>query len=226
MTTINSQLLDGLGISSAAKTAASEKAGSVLGQSDFLKLMTTQLQNQDPTKPMESGEFFNQIAQFSMVAGVEELQSSFQRVADAMFSAQSLQASAMVGRAVLVPGDTVSLAAGGTASAGVSLPASTRNLVVGVVDGSGQLVRRLDLGTQPAGDVTFTWDGRDGNGVAAPAGRYHLVAQMEYDGGTVALETLVSSKVNSVVMGKNGQGITLNLANDAQVALADIVQVM
>jgi flagellar basal-body rod modification protein FlgD len=141
MTTINTQLLDSLGLSASTQ---STQASDVLGQSDFLKLMTTQLMNQDPTKPMESGEFFNQIAQFSMVAGVEELQTSFQQVADAMQSTQTLQASAMVGRSVLVSGDTVSLADGGSAAAGVTLPASTSNLVVGVVDASGQIVRRLD----------------------------------------------------------------------------------
>lgn len=223
MTTINTQLLDSLGLNSAAQTA---KGKDTLGQSDFLELMTTQLMNQDPLKPMESGEFFNQIAQFSMVAGVEELQTSFQRVADAMYSTQALQASAMVGRSVLVPGDTVSLAEGGTVAAGVTLQASTSNLVVGVVDGSGQLVRRLDLGTQSAGDVAFTWDGLDGSGAAAPAGNYRLVAQMDYDGEAVALDTLVASRVNSVVMGKNGQGITLNLSNNEQVSLDDIAQVM
>jgi flagellar basal-body rod modification protein FlgD len=157
---------------------------------------------------------------------VEELQTSFQQVAAAMQSTQTLQASAMVGRSVLVPGDTVSLASGGAVAGGVTLPASTSNLVVGIVDGSGQLVRRLDLGTRPAGDVSFTWDGLDSSGAAAPAGNYHLVAEMDYDGETVALDTLVTSKVNSVVMGKNGQGITLNLSNNGQVALADIVQVM
>lgn len=225
MTTINTQLLDSLGISSTAKSSASDTSD-VLGQSDFLKLMTTQLQNQDPTKPMESGDFFNQIAQFSMVSGVEDLKTSFEQVANAMFSTQSLQASAMVGRSVLVSGDTMSLTAGGTVTAGATLPASTSHLVVGIVDASGQLVRRLDLGTQSAGDVSFTWDGRDASGAAAPAGQYRLVAQMDYDGETVALDTLVTSKVNSVMMGKSGQGITLNLSNNAQVALDDVVQVM
>ncbi|MBK8162500.1 MAG: flagellar hook assembly protein FlgD [Gammaproteobacteria bacterium] len=223
MTTINTQLLDSLGLSASTQ---STQASDVLGQSDFLKLMTTQLMNQDPTKPMESGEFFNQIAQFSMVAGVEELQTSFQQVADAMQSTQTLQASAMVGRSVLVSGDTVSLADGGSAAAGVTLPASTSNLVVGVVDASGQIVRRLDLGTQPEGDVSFTWDGRDGSGAAVPAGDYTLVAEMDYDGETVALDTLVTARVNSVLMGKNGQGITLNLSNNEQVSLADIMQIM
>lgn len=223
MTTVNTQLLDNLGLSFSSQAA---QTNDVLGQSDFLKLMTTQLQNQDPTKPMESGEFFSQISQFSMVAGVEELKTSFQQVADAMFSTQSLQASAMVGRSVLIPGSVVTLAEGGEMTAGVTLPASTRNLVVGVVDSSGQLVRRLDLGTQPEGDLTFTWDGRDASGAAVPAGDYQLVAQMDYDGEAVGLDTLVTSKVNSVVMGKNGQGIMLNLSNNEQVALADIVQIM
>lgn len=224
MTTINTQLLDNLGLSSSAQKP--DAGGTTLGQSEFLKLMTTQLQNQDPTKPMESGEFFNQIAQFSMVAGVEDLKTSFQQVADAMFSSQSLQASAMVGRSVLVPGNTVSLAAGGTVTAGVTLPASTSHLLVGVVDASGQVVRRLDLGAQSAGETTFTWDGINGSGVPAPAGKYYLVAQMDYGGQTVALDTLVSSKVNSVVMGKGSQGITLNLSNNERVSLADITQIM
>ena len=224
MTTINTQLLDNLGLSSS--TQKSDAGGTTLGQSEFLKLMTTQLQNQDPTKPMESGEFFSQIAQFSMVAGVEDLKTSFQQVADAMFSSQSLQASAMVGRSVLVPGNTVSLAAGGTVTAGVTLPASTSHLLVGVVDASGQVVRRLDLGAQSAGETTFTWDGINGSGVQAPAGKYYLVAQMDYGGQTVALDTLVSTKVNSVVMGKGSQGITLNLSNNERVSLADITQIM
>ncbi|MGE0372696.1 MAG: flagellar hook assembly protein FlgD [Gammaproteobacteria bacterium] len=223
MTTINTQLLDSLGLSASTQ---STQSSDVLGQSDFLELMTTQLMNQDPLKPMESGEFFNQIAQFSMVAGVEELQTSFQQVADAMYSSQTLQASAMVGRSVLVSGDTVSLADGGSVAAGVTLPASTSNLVVGVVDATGQVVRRLDLGTQPEGDVAFTWDGRDASGAAVPAGDYRLVAEMDYDGEALALDTLVTARVNSILMGKNGLGITLNLSNNEQVSLADIVQIM
>jgi flagellar basal-body rod modification protein FlgD len=226
MTSINTQLLDNLGLSSSAKTTDTGSSDT-LGQSSFLKLMTTQLQNQDPTKPMDSGEFFNQIAQFSMVSGVEDLKTSFQQVADAMQSGQTLQASAMVGRAVLVKGDTVGLTEGGTVTAGVSLPSSTTSLVVGVVDSSGQLVRRLDLGSQAEGDVAFTWDGRDSTGAAAPAGNYYVVAQMDDGSGkAVSVDTLVAAKVNSVIMGKNGQGITLNLSNDEQAALADVVQIM
>lgn len=223
MTTVNTQLLDNLGLSLSSQTTQSSDD---LGKSDFLKLMTTQLQNQDPTKPMESGEFFSQIAQFSMVAGVEELKSSFQQVADAMYSTQSLQASAMVGRSVLIPGSEVTLTAGESMNAGVTLPASTSNLVIGVVDESGQLVRRFDLGPQSEGNLSFTWDGLDGNGVAVSPGDYYLVAQMDYDGESVALDTLVTSKVNSVVMGKSGQGIMLNLSNNDQVSLSDVVQIM
>ncbi|MCC6301910.1 MAG: flagellar hook assembly protein FlgD [Gammaproteobacteria bacterium] len=223
MTTVNTQVLDNLGLSLSSQTTQSSGD---LGKSDFLKLMTTQLQNQDPTKPMESGEFFSQIAQFSMVAGVEELKTSFQQVADAMYSTQSLQASAMVGRSVLIPGNAVTLTAGESMTAGVALPASTANLVVGVVDDSGQLVRRFDLGPQSGGNLSFTWDGLDGDGAAMPSGDYYLVAQMDYDGEAVALDTMVTSKVNSVVMGKSGQGIMLNLSNNDQVSLSDVVQIM
>lgn len=221
MNTIDNKLLESLNIAQRG-----EQKKDSLGQADFLKLMTTQLNNQDPLKPMESGEFFNQIAQFSAVAGIQELQSSFQQVASAMYSSQTLQASAMVGRSVLIPSSTAELKPGEGISGTVELPASTNSLVVGVFDPAGQLVRRLDLGTQPGGDVRFTWDGRSDAGEAMPAGPYRIRAEARIDGEAVALNTLLAAKVESVTMGKGGQGIRLNLAGLGSVDLGDVKQIM
>ena len=83
-----------------------------LGQAEFFDLMVTQLKNQDPFKPMESGEFLGQIAQFSTVDGIGGLQRSFESLAGSLQSSQALQASTMVGRSVALPGDTLRLEAG------------------------------------------------------------------------------------------------------------------
>src|SRR3569623_2873173 len=120
-----------------------------LSQTDFLKLMTSQLQNQDPLKPLDNSEFVSQMAQFSTVSGIQALQNSFSTLATSLSPGQALQAASLVGHTVLTPSTTASLSAGGTMSLGVDAPASG-DVIVNVTDASGQLVRRIDLGTQAA----------------------------------------------------------------------------
>lgn len=222
MTTIDTQLLDSLGLTSKQDARRSDQ----LGQTEFLKLMVTQLNNQDPMKPMESGEFYTQIAQFSTVAGIQDLQDSFQQVATAMYSNQALQASAMVGRSVLVPADSAELGAEGEVSGMIEVPVATNQLAVSIYDAAGQIVRRIDLGAQPQGNAPFSWDGRNEDGERVASGTYHMETDILIDGQSFALDTLIASKVDSVTMGRNGQGITLNVSGVGPVALANVKQVM
>lgn len=222
MATIDTNVLESLNL---APQSATKKSGSI-GQAEFLKLMTAQLNNQDPTKPMESGEFFSQIAQFSSVAGIQELQKSFEQVASAMLSNQALQASAMVGRSVLMPATEGDLKEGGNIQGMVELPSSTSDLTVGIYDASGQLVRQMNMGPQANGSVGFTWDGLMDDGAAAPVGRYQLQAMTQVDGSPVAAATFVVAKVDSVIMGKFGQEVTLNLGAMGQLGLSEIKQVL
>lgn len=188
--------------------------------------MTTQLNNQDPLKPMEGGEFFSQIAQFSSVAGIQELQKSFEQVASAMTSNQALQASAMVGRTVLIPSTEAYLKGGGNIQGTIELPSSTSELALGIYDAAGQMVRQVHMGPQAGGSIGFTWDGVMDNGDTAAAGRYQLKAITRIDGEPVAAETFVAAKVDSVILGKLGQGVTLNLGNMGQLGLSDIKQIL
>ncbi len=222
MTTIDTQLLNSLGLTQTQDNSRSDK----LGQTEFLKLMVTQLNNQDPLKPMESGEFYTQIAQFSTVAGIQDLQDTFQQVATAMYSGQALQASAMVGRSVLVPSETVQLGPDGGVTGAIDVPVGTSQLTVGIYDAAGQFVRRLDLGAQNTGSTQFNWDGRNDEGVRVADGTYYIEADMQLDGRSFALDTLVTARVDSVTMGRNGQGITLNVAGIGPVALGNVKQVM
>jgi len=212
-------ILGGLGL---GEQSAKKKAPDELGQSEFLELMIAQLNNQDPMKPMENGDFISQMAQFSAVTGLTKLQESFDGLAVSLQSNQALQASSLVGRTVLVPSGIGTLPQGGTLSGVVDLDSSSSNLTITIQDASGQVMRRLELGPQQTGDVYFNWDGITDSGVQAQEGRYYISAETQTEGGTEALETLVSSAVESVTMGQGGQAITLNLADGNTVDLSSV----
>ncbi len=222
MTNVDNNLTSVLGGLGLGEKSVKQRAPDELGQSEFLQLMIAQLNNQDPMKPMENGDFIAQMAQFSAVTGLTKLQQSFDGLAVSLQSNQALQASSLVGRTVVVPSGTGTLPQGGTLSGVVDLDSSSSNLTITIQDASGQVMRRLELGPQQTGDVYFNWDGITDSGVQAQAGRYYISAETQTEGGTEALETLVSSAVESVTMGQGGQAITLNLADGNTVDLSSV----
>ena len=130
-----------------------------LGQEEFFELMLTQLKNQDPFEPLESGEFLSQIAQFSSVQSLGQLNSSFDTLSSSIVSNQALQGAALVGRSVLAPTDVGTLGQSGEVTGAVELESSTTALQIRIQDASGQIVRQIDLGAQPAGLNRFRWGG-------------------------------------------------------------------
>jgi flagellar basal-body rod modification protein FlgD len=180
-----------------------------LGQEEFLRLMITQLKNQDPTKPLDSGEFLGQLAQFGTVSGLADLKSSFTELAGSLVSNQALQAAGLVGRSVLARSGAGYLTAGEGLSGAVDLPASSGDVRVQIVDATGQLVREIDLGAQASGLVRFSWAGDTNAGQIVPDGRYSISAQF-FDGAAMqSADTLVRSTVESVSLGSGGLGIKL-----------------
>lgn len=207
------------GTASAPKAAASQ-----VSQDDFLKMMVTQLQNQDPLHPMSNGEFLTQIAQFTSASGIDQLQSAFQQFQTSMQTSHALQAASLVGRQVVAQSDRGYLPADGEMEAIVHLPAAVGNLTVAVLDGAGQLVRKVELGEQPAGDTAFHWDGKDTQGKPMPVGAYQLQAQSEMDGQAVSMQVRAAATVESVTLGA-GQDLQLNLEGLGAVSLDAVTQV-
>jgi flagellar basal-body rod modification protein FlgD len=202
-----------------------EKSRKELGQEEFLELMTAQLQNQDPTKPMESAEFLTQIAQFSTVEGVGDLNEAFAKLSDSLVSNQALQAANLVGRRVLAPTGLAALTEGGSLSGAVDLPAASNDVAVSVYDQSGQLVRRLELGSQAAGSVSFQWDGLRDDGQYAPPGTYFVNAEASVDGRTEAVDTLLASEVRSVTLSNSG-GLLLDLEGVGSLDFSEVQQIL
>lgn len=225
MTSIqDAALYDELGLT---RNAAGSGRTTELGQEDFLKLMTTQLRNQDPFKPMENGDFMGQLAQFGTVSGIEEVRDEIQSLSGSLVSNQALQASGMIGRDVLVPTDRIALGNGGNVSGAVELPNSVSSMNIGIYDQAGQLVRNIGLGSQSPGMVAFNWDGLATDGSAVPPGLYEVRAEAVSSNGGLneAYEVLLADQVQSVSLPSGGRPLTLELAGLGTVDFSLIRQI-
>ncbi|HSZ07950.1 MAG TPA: flagellar hook capping FlgD N-terminal domain-containing protein [Steroidobacteraceae bacterium] len=208
-------------------TSAASAATGTLGGADFLTLMLAQLQNQDPTSPVDSNTFLTQLAQLSEVQGITSLNTSFSTLSNSLTSNQALQASSLLGHQAMVNSSTATLAAAGaTVSGAVNVPQSTSQVTLSITNSSGALVSQINLGAQSAGLANFSWNGTTGNGSQAPAGTYTLTAQ--YAGatsGSTAATTLVNGTVESVSMGAGSTGLTLNVAGVGSVPFSSVQQI-
>jgi flagellar basal-body rod modification protein FlgD len=197
-----------------------------LGADAFLKLMITQFRNQDPFKPLDSGEFLGQLAQFGTVSGLTELKTEFQSLSGSLVSNQALQASALLGREVLVNRPTGWLPAEGGGIAGaVDLPSAAQQVRVQVLTDGGAVVRTFDLGPQGAGLARFSWDGLADDGTALPEGAYTFSAQSISGAYQVAVQALVAAPVESVTLGAGQGGLSLSLRGLGDIPFGDVRQI-
>ncbi len=205
ISSIESQLYNDLGLSRDLKPVDDGE----LGQEEFLELMVTQLRNQDPFSPMESGDFLGQIAQFGTVSGIGDLEKAFSDFSSKIFSNQALEAASLVGRDVLVPTDASYFYPAEGMSGSVELPTSANQVNVNIYSQTGQLVRTITLGSQDSGMQPFFWDGMNNQGGQMPAGAYRVEAEMRNGTSTSAVSTFINTTVQSVELGRNNGSMTL-----------------
>ncbi len=210
---------------SASTSSSSEPRSRQLGQEDFLELMLAQLKNQDPLKPMENGEFLGQMAQFSTVQGLQDLNSRFESLASALGNNQALSAVPLIGREAMFESSGFSLAATGdglTAALDTSYPGV---VAVEISDASGQLVRRMDLLSEPATGNRFHWDGVTDRGEQAAAGAYTVRAYTALDGQQTEIPVQVAGRIIGVSLG-GAQGATLNVEGLGERRLSEVHEVI
>jgi flagellar basal-body rod modification protein FlgD len=223
MTSINPY--SGLGVSTGRATAATNMQ--TLAQAEFLKLMTAQMTHQDPTKPMQNGEFLTQMAQFGTVSGIQDLQQSFKDFTASISSVQTLQAAAnLVGHTVSTLSDRGLLEAGGKIKGTVDIPASSSNVNVKILDPvTGDVIATKSLGTHSAGSVPFVWDGTNDKGNPASPGVYKVQVEASIDGTNTALQPAIQSRVESVSMNGN-DGLQIKLVGLGTVKYNQITQIL
>jgi len=212
MTTVNTQtssdVYSALGMNNPSTDTPAKKRDS-LDQADFLRLMTTQLQHQDPLKPMDNTQMVAQMAQLSTVQGITDLNTSVTGFQESMASDQILRGATMVGHKVLVPASKMVLGEDGSTGGTVAAP-GPGTLTVDITDANGDKVTQLAVPATDAGELSFQWDGTDANGNRLPAGTYNIAASFTDSSGAKSdLSTYVQADVESVTVGSDG--LYLNL---------------
>ena len=218
-----------IGLSAPSGTSTTANASGVdattaLSGQNFMQLLLTQVQNQDPLKPMDSTAFLGQLAQLSTVSGIQTLNTNFSSLSTALSSNQAVQAASLVGHTALVNASTLQWDGTTPATAALTLPTASGNVEVTITDATGAAVRTLKLGSEPAGNLNFTWDGTDANGATLPAGRYTMAATATDNGQTTGLQTMATAAIQGVGLGGNN-GLTLDLTGIGSVPLSQVQRI-
>ena len=185
-------------LSIASTSAAATKKSSTLDQSSFLKLMTTQLKTQDPFAPMDNTQMVAQMAQFSQVAGVAEMNASLTTIKDGLAASRIGDAAGWIGRSALVASDSATPLADGSYAGEVSLPAAAQSVTLDLVDGNGTLLHSQSFGAQAAGTIGFSWDGKAPDGTTAAAGPLSMRVSAIGADGAVAASTASWAAIGGV----------------------------
>lgn len=186
-------------------------------QDRFLKLLVTQMRNQDPLSPMDNAQVTSQLAQISTVGGIDKLNTSLAGMAAAMSTTQN---ASLIGRTVVVSSDLVRFDGSAPVTVGVDLANGAEKVNVAIMDATGRAVRRLEFGALPQGTSTFAWDGRNDAGDRLKGGDYTLRLEATAGGKPVLATGLVAGIVDSVSM--QGASSRLNLRG---LGAADVAQV-
>lgn len=203
--------LASLGItrSNAAPKVQSATNADALTSSDFIKLLTAQLQNQDPTSPVDATQQLTQLAQFSQVSGISEINTTLKAIQDQL-SAKTTSASdalSYAGRNVLVPGDTAFPRTTGGIAGAIELGDNADNVQVSIQDQNGTILKSISLGAQNKGTVDFDWNGQTDSGADAGAGPFKIVVNAHNGTAPVSATTLVWAPVNAVSIPTTGAPI-------------------
>lgn len=202
-----------------------EQDRGMLTQADFFALLTKELANQDPTKPVDNNEMISQMTAFSTTDGVQKLNDQFTSFSSSMTSSQALQASSLVGRSVLVEDNVFGTNEGESVKGKIVTDTPASNVNIYVENIAGEIVQTVPVGNIGAGGSTFTWDGQTSNGEAAKSGAYRFRIAGLVDGQAAEIQAMTFRKVDSVTLAGANGSILLNLNGGNSMALADVVEV-
>jgi flagellar basal-body rod modification protein FlgD len=222
--TIASSVLSSMN-STSTTTESSTSAADDL-QDQFLTLLTTELQNQDPTDPMDNSEMVTQLAQISTISSIEDVTSTLEGISGQISAAETLQASALVGNGVLIDGNVIQVDSGVATTFGVTLDGDADSVSVTIKNSTGTVVRTLDEGSMSAGTQSLSWDGLQDDGTTAADGAYTFSISATTDDVAVANTALKYALVTGVTTDSSNQ-VALDLGGvNENVALSDISLVL
>ena len=195
----------------------------VLGKDDFLMLLVEQLKNQDPLNPMESTEFTAQLAQFSSLEQLTNMNESLQYSQLYQSSINNAQAVGFIGKTIKASGDSINVKDGMSGQIQFDLAGNAETVNIHIYDSSDNLVKTINCGALNDGEQSMAWDGTHDNGETVPDGTYTFVVSAADAGGeTIEASTYITAEVTGVTF-KDGNAYLL--AGDIEISMSDVIEV-
>ena len=194
-----------------------------LGQEDFLKLMTAQLQNQDPFAPMDNGDFIAQMAQFSTVTGITEINNNLTNLGSKLEPNRVATAAQFLGHSVLVPGQVASPDDNGEIHGVVDLPGYSNDVGLTFTSPSGEIVHTMNLGSNEKGLVGFSWIDIPED-IRKDKTRLTIQAYAGNGEASDGLTTAVYNKVIAASAPKNTEDVILETKDYGEISASDAIK--
>ena len=210
--------------SGSSSSSSSSSSKTSMGQDDFLKILVTQLQTQDPFNSMDTTQMVGQLTQFSMLEQLTNMNTTLTSGLSALSLQTATSASAYIGKSVMASGYSLSVASGTASSCSYTLGSDATSVKAYVYDSQGDVVRTVDIGTKKSGTYDFQWDGKDSSGKTVDDGTYSLaIVGKDSTNSDVKATTTISGVVSGVSVASGS--IMLTLKDGRQVALSNISSV-
>ena len=198
----------------------------VLGKDAFLKLLVTQLQNQDPLNPLDDKEFIAQLAQFSSLEQMTNISDGIKSLTDKTAQQDMLSAVNYIGKEVTASGDAMSKSGTYVTPVYFTLSGTAAEVYANVYDANNNLVRTEKFTSMQAGEFEYTWDGKDYNGKVADSGQYNVYFSAKSPtGASVFVDTEVSGTISALEQGNDGTTY-FRLSDGRKISFSDIKKVI
>ena len=204
---------------------AAKKTNEDMGKQEFLTLFTAQLKNQNPLEPVKNEAFVAQLAQFSQLEALTNMQGSLDKFVTSMSGERMLNSASLIGKKVAVTDTPSQLNAGGSISGSIDLPVGASGVQINVVDSQGRLVKEMIAGPQTPGTMPIAWDGKDAANNPAPAGLYRLSATAVVNGQTSKVPVSTLSTVRAISSNPTDGSVSVEVDGGKTMLLTDVKRV-
>ena len=204
---------------------AAKKTSEDMGKQDFLTLFTAQLQNQNPLEPVKNEAFVAQLAQFSQLEALTNMQTSLDTFVTSMSGERMLNSASLIGKKVAITDALTPLAQGGTIDGSIDLPEGAAGLQINVHDAKGNLVKEIIAGSQLPGNMPIQWDGKNTAGQSATPGLYRLSAQAVINGKTTTVPVNTLATVKSISTNPSDGSVSVEVDGGKTILLSDVKRV-
>ena len=204
---------------------AAKKTKEDMGKQEFLTLFTAQLQNQNPLEPVKNEAFVAQLAQFSQLEALTNMQGSLDKFVTSMSGERMLGSASLIGKKVAVTDTPTQLTSGGVIDGSIDLPMGASGIQVSVFDSQGRLVQELIAGPQLPGTTPISWNGKDAAENPVPSGLYRLSAKAVVNGQTTDVPVSTLSTVRAISSNPTDGSVSVEVDGGKTMLLTDVKRV-